>query len=161
MNITNNSTNYDELNKTNFTRADCEEHKDENENNLQEPVEETDEESIEAQEKDNVEEPVEEPVDDQVEDPVEDPVEEQPKTIPYTQPVRKSKRCMFSCLLKDSTSTTSTIRTPNYNRATERFRVARATESGAIKGKTTFVTRAVDPQFGRYVGQGGMILTNF
>ena len=147
MNITNNSTNYDELNKTNFTRAHCEEHKDENENNLQEPVEETDEESIEAQEKDN--------------DPVEDPVEEQPKTIPYTQPVRKSKRCMFSCLLKDSTSTTSTIRTPNYNRATERFRVARATESGAIKGKTTFVTRAVDPQFGRYVGQGGMILTNF
>lgn len=75
---------------------------------------------------------------------------------------RKQNRCMFSCLIsKPPSSTISTITDRGYNVATSRLRVGNATESGAINAKTTFVTRTIDPQFGRYVGQGGTVLSNF
>lgn len=75
---------------------------------------------------------------------------------------RKQNKCMFSCLLqKPSTSTISTLTDNGYNVAKNRLHIANATESGAIKAKTTFVTRTIDSQFGRYVGQGGTILSNF
>ena len=75
---------------------------------------------------------------------------------------RKQNRCMFSCLLqKPSTTTISTVTHPGYNVARDRLHIANATKSGAIKGKKTFVTRIIDPQFGRYVGQGGPVLSNF
>ncbi len=74
---------------------------------------------------------------------------------------RKQNRCMFSCLIKNDDNTISTVKNPNYNRAQALLRIGDSTKSGAVKGKTTFVKREVDSQFGRYVGQGGMILSNF
>mgnify|MGYP000082490501 FL=1 len=74
---------------------------------------------------------------------------------------RIKNRCMFSCLEKDNTNIITSIRNPGYNRAVALTQIANATESGAIKAKTTFVKREIDPQFGRYVGEGGMILSNF
>ena len=75
---------------------------------------------------------------------------------------RKQNRCMFSCLQsKPATTIRSTITHPGYNVARDRLHIGNATESGAIKAKTTFVTRIIDPQFGRYFGQGGTILSNF
>jgi hypothetical protein len=69
---------------------------------------------------------------------------------------------MFSCLLKKpSTTIRSTITNPGYNVARDRLHIGNSTESGAIKAKTTFVTRIIDPQFGRYIGQGGTVLSNF
>ena len=38
---------------------------------------------------------------------------------------------------------------------------ANAIEKGYMKGTTSYVKLAVDPQFGRYIGQGGTILNNF
>lgn len=75
---------------------------------------------------------------------------------------RKQNRCMFSCLLKKPTTTIiSSLTNPEYNVARDRLHIGNSTESGAIKGKTTFVTRKIDPQFGRYIGQGGTVLSNF
>ena len=74
---------------------------------------------------------------------------------------RKQNRCMFSCLQSKPTTTISSVTDHGYNVATNRLRIGNATESGAIKAKTTFVTRIIDPQFGRYVGQGGTVLSNF
>ena len=75
---------------------------------------------------------------------------------------RKQNRCMFSCLLKKpSTTIISTITNSEYNVATNRLHIGNSTESSAIKGKTTFVTRIIDTQFGRYIGQGGSVLSNF
>ena len=75
---------------------------------------------------------------------------------------RKQNRCMFSCLLsKPETSTISTLTDHGYNVAKNRLHIGNATKSGAINAKTTFVTRIIDPQFGRYMGQGGQVLSNF
>ena len=74
---------------------------------------------------------------------------------------RKQNRCIFCFQSKPATTTISTVTHPGYNVARDRLHIGNATESGAIKAKTTFVTRIIDPQFGRYVGQGGPILSNF
>jgi len=74
---------------------------------------------------------------------------------------RVKNKCMFSCITNKTTNFTTTINTPNFNKAQNILHTANATDKGTIKGKTTFIKLEVDPQFGRYVGQGGTILNNF
>ena len=68
---------------------------------------------------------------------------------------------VFLLITKPSTTTISTVTHPGYNVARDRLHIGNATERNAIKAKTTLLTRTIDPQFGRYVGQGGPVLSNF
>ena len=74
---------------------------------------------------------------------------------------RVQKKCMHSCTKSKTNNLTTTTNTPQYNKAQNTIQIANASEKGIIKGKMTFVKMVVDPQFGRYVGQGGTILNNF
>jgi len=74
---------------------------------------------------------------------------------------RVKKKCMFSCITNKTTNFTTTINTPHYNKAENIMHTANAIEKGYMKGTTSYVKLAVDPQFGRYIGQGGTILNNF
>jgi hypothetical protein len=74
---------------------------------------------------------------------------------------RVTKKCMFSCVKNNSPNFTTTTNTPHFNKAENIMHNANAIEKGYIKGKATFVKLEVNPQFGRYVGQGGTILNNF
>jgi len=74
---------------------------------------------------------------------------------------RIKNRCMFSCLEKKNNTTITTLTDPNFNVATQLLNIGDSTQNSAIKSKTTFVKRVIDPQFGRYVGQAGTVLSNF
>ncbi len=72
---------------------------------------------------------------------------------------RTQRKCI--CYNKDPQNLITTLNVPGYNRANALFRIGTSVENTAIKGKTTFVTRQIDEQFGNYKGKGGTVLSNF